>query len=62
MSSLIAVRGSKGLHLVQGDNGTKWEKSDKLSPDPSKNVKVLAFSPCGNRLAWSNGEVVHVAA
>ncbi len=70
MSAFISVRGSSGVHLVrEEDSGAAYKVSDwrevsddVFARDPTKNCKVMAFSPEGDLFAWSDGGRVRAAA
>ena len=59
----LAVRGSQGLYMMSGSpRFTSGEEGSGFARDTSSNCKVMAFSPDGNRFAWSDGKEVKVAS
>ncbi|XP_053315863.1 eukaryotic translation initiation factor 2A [Spea bombifrons] len=57
---LLAVRGSDGIHLVNGH--PKFTDSETFPRDPSKNCKVSTFSRDGKLFGWCNGEAVNIVS
>ncbi|KAM8952430.1 eukaryotic translation initiation factor 2A [Pelodytes ibericus] len=57
---LLAVRGSDGIHLVNGP--PKFTDSEAFPRDSSKNCKVSTFSRDGKLFAWCNGEVINIVS
>ncbi|KAM3930438.1 eukaryotic translation initiation factor 2A [Leptodactylus fuscus] len=57
---LLAVRGSDGIHMVQGP--PKIANFDSFQRDSSKNCKVSTFSKDGKLFAWCNGEVTNIVS
>jgi len=59
----LAVRGSQGLFMMSGSpRFGAGEEGSGFSREPSSNCRVMAFSPDGDRFAWSDGKAVHLAA
>ncbi|XP_018421385.1 PREDICTED: eukaryotic translation initiation factor 2A [Nanorana parkeri] len=55
---LLAVRGSDGIHLIQGP--PKFTNHDSFPQDSSKNCKVSAFTRDGKLFGWCNGEAINI--
>ncbi|XP_075058064.1 eukaryotic translation initiation factor 2A [Mixophyes fleayi] len=55
---LLAVRGSDGIHLIQGP--PKITNFDSFQRECSKYCKISAFSKDGKLFAWCNGEVINI--
>ncbi|XP_075717608.1 eukaryotic translation initiation factor 2A [Rhinoderma darwinii] len=57
---LLAVRGTDGIHMIQGPPNI--QNFDSFQRDCSKNCKVSAFSKDGRLFAWCNGEVINIVS
>merc|ERR1719193_1128453 len=59
----LAVRGSQGLFMMSGSpRFDAGEEGSGFPREASANCRVMSYSPDGNRVAWSDGAAVHMAA
>ncbi|XP_053566011.1 eukaryotic translation initiation factor 2A [Bombina bombina] len=57
---LLAVRGSDGIHLLNGP--PQFTEYEAFQRDSSKNCKVFKFSKDGKLFAWCNGDAINIVS